>query len=199
MRYASMRYFFPILVFMCVALPTVASAALLNINTADVTTLESLPHIGPTLANRIIAYRTQNGDFATSADLQKVKGIGAGVHYAAIAPLITVSDMNVTTSATTTIIAPTPTKQPTVATTSYRQVQTVEPIISQPTNVQSHATTVQAPAASTELDAAGAAFPTMPAATAVSVTAPVTHLLHSPWTLGFVGIVILAGGAFIAL
>ncbi len=82
-----------ILGFVLLAIPSfVFATGLVNINTADGTTLETLPHIGQTLANRIIAYRTQNGLFATIEDLQKVSGIGSGSNYADIAPLITVSD-----------------------------------------------------------------------------------------------------------
>lgn len=47
-----------------------------NINTADANELISIPGIGETLANNIIAYRTQNGNFATPEDIVKVKGIG---------------------------------------------------------------------------------------------------------------------------
>ncbi|MFZ1075512.1 MAG: helix-hairpin-helix domain-containing protein [Minisyncoccia bacterium] len=78
----------------------VSAAALININTADVATLETLPHIGATLANRIIDYRTQNGPFTSITGLQKVSGIGSGSNYADIAPLITVSDAGSETSGT---------------------------------------------------------------------------------------------------
>ncbi|MEO0226021.1 MAG: ComEA family DNA-binding protein, partial [candidate division WOR-3 bacterium] len=47
-----------------------------NINTADQRELVSLPLIGPTLAKRIIEYRTRNGPFRSTADLRKVNGIG---------------------------------------------------------------------------------------------------------------------------
>ena len=48
----------------------------ININTADQQMLEQLPRIGPALAKRIIAHRSQNGYFTTIQDLQNVKGIG---------------------------------------------------------------------------------------------------------------------------
>jgi competence ComEA-like helix-hairpin-helix protein len=48
----------------------------ININTADVKALILLPNIGEARANKIIAYRTANGPFATIEDIQNVKGIG---------------------------------------------------------------------------------------------------------------------------
>jgi competence protein ComEA len=47
-----------------------------DINTADVTALETLDGIGPALAQRILAYRTAHGGFRTVNDLQNVTGIG---------------------------------------------------------------------------------------------------------------------------
>lgn len=48
----------------------------LNINTASETELSQLPGIGPTLAQRIVAYRQEKGSFENVADLLNVKGIG---------------------------------------------------------------------------------------------------------------------------
>ena len=48
----------------------------IDINTATQAQLILLPGIGEELANRIIAYRTQNGPFASIVDLMNVEGIG---------------------------------------------------------------------------------------------------------------------------
>jgi competence protein ComEA len=50
--------------------------AKVNLNTADVTALATLPGIGPTLAQRIVDYRLLNGPFSRAEDLTRVVGIG---------------------------------------------------------------------------------------------------------------------------
>ncbi|MFD4957446.1 helix-hairpin-helix domain-containing protein [Microbacterium sp. NPDC058389] len=47
-----------------------------NLNTADAAALEELPRIGPALAERIIAWRDDNGRFTSVDDLLAVPGIG---------------------------------------------------------------------------------------------------------------------------
>ena len=47
-----------------------------DLNTADQAALETLPRIGPALAERIIAWREENGRFASVDDLLAVPGIG---------------------------------------------------------------------------------------------------------------------------
>ncbi|WP_104081402.1 ComEA family DNA-binding protein [Cryobacterium sp. Y11] len=53
-----------------------APAAKVNLNTATVADLESLPRIGPTMAQRIIDYRTANGRYTSVDGLRDVTGIG---------------------------------------------------------------------------------------------------------------------------
>lgn len=48
----------------------------LNINTASAVQLQQLSGIGPALSQRIIEYRTTNGQFKDIKDIMKVKGIG---------------------------------------------------------------------------------------------------------------------------
>jgi len=62
-------------------LPTAApsgssGSAKININTATAAELETLPRIGPSLAQRIIDYRTANGPFRTVEEIKNVRGIG---------------------------------------------------------------------------------------------------------------------------
>jgi competence protein ComEA len=49
---------------------------LVNLNTATMEQLQTLPGVGPVLAQRIVDYRDQHGGFQAVADLRKVTGIG---------------------------------------------------------------------------------------------------------------------------
>lgn len=69
--------------------PTPPIGGLVNINTADAALLQTVPGIGPTIANRIIAYREENGPFQRVDDLQKVPGIGPST-MEKIRPYVTV-------------------------------------------------------------------------------------------------------------
>ena len=51
---------------------------LIDINTADARTLETLPGIGEVLAESIVAYREEHGPFASVDELDHVYGIGEG-------------------------------------------------------------------------------------------------------------------------
>ncbi|TFD60179.1 hypothetical protein E3T39_08030 [Cryobacterium suzukii] len=53
-----------------------AKAPKVNLNTATVADLDSLPRIGPTMAQRIMDYRTKNGRFTSIDGLRDVAGIG---------------------------------------------------------------------------------------------------------------------------
>lgn len=66
-----------------------AAAGLVNINSAGKEALMSLPGIGEALAERIIAYRQENGPFVAKDALMDVPGIGEG-KYAACKDLITI-------------------------------------------------------------------------------------------------------------
>jgi len=62
-----------------------------DINRAELWLLEALPGVGPTLAQRIVDYRQQNGPFLNTGEIVKVAGIGAST-YDQIRDLITVAD-----------------------------------------------------------------------------------------------------------
>jgi competence protein ComEA len=48
----------------------------IDINLAEAALLETLPGIGPTIAQRIVEYREMNGPFETIEEIQRVQGIG---------------------------------------------------------------------------------------------------------------------------
>ncbi len=56
--------------------PGIASDGRVNLNTADVAALDTLPRIGPALAQRIVQWREDNGAFTSVDDLLSVPGIG---------------------------------------------------------------------------------------------------------------------------
>lgn len=64
-------------------------AAIVDLNTVDQVQLETLPGIGPTLAERIISYRESIGKFETKEQLLEIPGIGQA-KYEQIADLVTV-------------------------------------------------------------------------------------------------------------
>lgn len=66
-----------------------AAPAKINLNTATVEQLDTLPGVGTVTAQRIIDWRTQHGSFTTVDQLQEVDGIGAA-KFAKLRDLVTV-------------------------------------------------------------------------------------------------------------
>jgi competence protein ComEA len=64
-------------------------AGKVNLNTATLADLDTLPRIGPMMAQRILDYRDAEGRFASVDDLQNVTGIGEKT-FAALKELVTV-------------------------------------------------------------------------------------------------------------
>lgn len=64
------------------------AAALININLANEAELSSLPHIGQTLARRIVEFRELNGPFRRPEHLLLVDGISEK-RFREIRPLVT--------------------------------------------------------------------------------------------------------------
>ena len=90
----------------------VHAADLININTADSATLQTLNGIGPSKAQAIIDYRVQYGAFANIEDIMNVSGIGTAT-YNNIKDFITVGGTAVQTQ--------------TAAATSSTETQTQSP------------------------------------------------------------------------
>ncbi len=64
-------------------------ATIVDLNTADETTLESLPEVGPVTAQAILAWRSQHGGFSSVDQLLDVDGIGDAT-LAQLTPYVTV-------------------------------------------------------------------------------------------------------------
>lgn len=69
--------------------PGVASDGRVNLNTADAEALDTLPRVGPAIAERIIQWREDNGPFTSVDDLLSVPGIGDKM-LASLRDLVTV-------------------------------------------------------------------------------------------------------------
>ena len=70
--------------------PTQVAGGKVNLNTAGAAELDTLPGIGPTMAERILQYRQSNGSFVTVEDLKNVSGIGEK-KFADLKDLVTVN------------------------------------------------------------------------------------------------------------
>ena len=66
-----------------------AGGGLININSATAAELETLPRVGPVLAQRIVDFRTEHGPFTAVEQLDDVSGIGPAM-LEALLPLATV-------------------------------------------------------------------------------------------------------------
>ena len=64
------------------------ASQLLSLNRASQAELEQLPGVGPTLAGRMLDWRTANGGFKKKEDLMKVSGIGQKL-FASMKDLVT--------------------------------------------------------------------------------------------------------------
>ena len=90
----NLRNAFGILLVVSLLAPLAASAAAgagtVNVNTATAEQLQMLPRIGPSVAQRILDYRKENGKFGSVDDLMLVRGIGEST-FAQLKPYISLS------------------------------------------------------------------------------------------------------------
>jgi competence protein ComEA len=70
--------------------PAAKASGPLNLNTATVAQLETLPGIGKSTAERILEYREKSGGFKKIEDLMNVRGIGEK-SFLKLKPLVMVS------------------------------------------------------------------------------------------------------------
>jgi len=68
-----------------------APTAKVNINTASVQQLTTLPGVGPKLAARIVEYRQKSGTFRSTQELINVQGVGEK-NFAKIEPWLSVGE-----------------------------------------------------------------------------------------------------------
>ncbi len=67
-----------VLAFLFASLPSLGAEGktVVNVNNANASQLALLPRVGPSVAERIVDYRKQNGPFKKPEDLMLVQGIG---------------------------------------------------------------------------------------------------------------------------
>lgn len=70
--------------------PAMAQSGVVNINTADASQLALLPRVGPSVSERILQFREDNGPFKSAEDLMLVRGIGEKT-FALLEPHVTIS------------------------------------------------------------------------------------------------------------
>jgi competence protein ComEA len=66
------------------------AGARVNLNSAPAAELQTLPGVGPALAARIVAWRSEHGPFRTPGELVQVRGIGPNT-AARLAPRVITS------------------------------------------------------------------------------------------------------------
>ena len=71
--------------------PAASASSPVNLNTATVAQLETLPGIGSRTAQLIVEHRQKNGGFKKIEELMNIKGIGEK-SFLKIKPLVTVGD-----------------------------------------------------------------------------------------------------------
>jgi competence protein ComEA len=67
-----------------------ATSGVVNVNTATAEQLQMLPRIGPSVAQRILEHRKENGKFASLDDLMLVRGIGEAT-FQGLKPYVSLS------------------------------------------------------------------------------------------------------------
>ena len=73
--------------------PATTAAAPVNLNTATVAQLDSLPGIGKATADRIVEYRQKNGGFKKAEELMNVRGVGEK-NFLKLKSMVTVTAAN---------------------------------------------------------------------------------------------------------
>ena len=107
-----------------------SATGLIDLNTADEETLDSLPGIGPAKARDIVEYRRHAGGFNSVYELDRVKGIGPSA-LSKIAPLVMVSGQTHGQGQSVAQVPPTP-LTPAQSPAVMLPVVPVAPVVSHP-------------------------------------------------------------------